>query len=213
MQFCLPRIRAKKKRGNYLFTGFRIFDGFVLCLGEQFTQPMAVISRSRLRERSRRDRKRACLFVELWRKLAPYPYPIANIIWLLFTRVFFCRPLISVAIHPSCSFAAAAMLLAPKPQSFGFSKCRLITCFAEGGRDRRDEDDTESHSFFPCDILPTIVQGSARFGEFCCCCCLPLMPGPACSIHATWEPPFCLLLEDGKMPPPRITRGLGYIYS
>ena len=132
--FAYPEF-AQKKRGNYLFTGFRIFHGFVVCFGEQFTQPMAVISRSRLRERSRRDRKRACLLVELWRKLAPYPYPIANIIWLLFTRVFFCRPLISVAIHPSCSFAAAtaAMLLAPKPQNFGYSKCRLITCFAEGG--------------------------------------------------------------------------------
>ena len=26
--------------------------------------------------------------------------------------------------------------------------------------------------------------------EFCCCSCLPLLPGFACSIHATWGPPF-----------------------
>ena len=28
------------------------------------------------------------------------------------------------------------------------------------------------------------------FGEFCCCCCFPLLPGLACSIHATWGPSF-----------------------
>ena len=105
-QFCLPRIREKKTRQLFLFTGASAYLMALLCVsgkrrGEQFTQPMAVISSSRLRERSRRDRKRACLLVELWRKLAPYPYPIANIIWLLFTRVFFCRPPISPAIHPS----------------------------------------------------------------------------------------------------------------
>ena len=140
-QFCLPRIRAKKTRQLFLFTGASAYLMALLCVsgkrrGEQFTQPMAVISSSRLRERSRRDRKRACLLVELWRKLAPYPYPIANIIWLLFTRVFFVvRQSLPPSIHPSCSFAAAAsaMLLAPKPQNFGYSKCRLITCFAEGG--------------------------------------------------------------------------------
>ena len=42
-------------------------------------------------------------------------------------------------------------------------------------------------------IVP--LQGSAkkavpRFGELCCCCCLPLLPGIACSFHATWGPPF-----------------------
>ena len=31
-----------------------------------------------------------------------------------------------------------------------------------------------------------------RFGEFCYCSSLPLLPGFACSIHATWGPPFRL---------------------
>ena len=29
-----------------------------------------------------------------------------------------------------------------------------------------------------------------RFGEFCYCSCLSPLPGFACSIHATWGPPF-----------------------
>ena len=29
-----------------------------------------------------------------------------------------------------------------------------------------------------------------RFGECCCCSCLLLLPGLACSTHATWGPPF-----------------------
>ena len=41
----------------------------------------------------------------------------------------------------------------------------------------------------------TIYRGrqksaSARFGEFCSCCCLPLLPQLACSILATWGPPY-----------------------
>ena len=30
----------------------------------------------------------------------------------------------------------------------------------------------------------------SRFGELCCCSCLTLLPGFACSIHATWGPHF-----------------------
>ena len=37
-----------------------------------------------------------------------------------------------------------------------------------------------------------------RFGEFCCCCCLPLLPGFACSIHATWGPPYSRALYSGN---------------
>ena len=33
-------------------------------------------------------------------------------------------------------------------------------------------------------------QTVLRFGEFCYCSCLPLLPGFACSIHTTWEPPL-----------------------
>ena len=29
-----------------------------------------------------------------------------------------------------------------------------------------------------------------KFGEFCYYSCLPLLPGLACIIHATWGPPF-----------------------
>ena len=39
------------------------------------------------------------------------------------------------------------------------------------------------------------------FGEFCYCSCLLLLPSFACSIHATWEPPFSRVLyckEVGK---------------
>ena len=40
-----------------------------------------------------------------------------------------------------------------------------------------------------------ILQGPAKrrtpgFGEFCYCSRLPLLLGFACSIHATWRPPF-----------------------
>ena len=34
-----------------------------------------------------------------------------------------------------------------------------------------------------------------RFGEFCYCCCLPLLPGLAFRIHATWGPPFSRALH------------------
>ena len=34
-----------------------------------------------------------------------------------------------------------------------------------------------------------------RFGECSCCCCLPLLPGIACSIHATWRLPFSQALN------------------
>ena len=33
-----------------------------------------------------------------------------------------------------------------------------------------------------------------RFGELYFCCCSPLLPGFACSIHATWGPPFSRVL-------------------
>ena len=32
------------------------------------------------------------------------------------------------------------------------------------------------------------LKGGPRFGEFYCCSCLPLLPGFACIIHATWGP-------------------------
>ena len=36
----------------------------------------------------------------------------------------------------------------------------------------------------------SVIKVGLRFGEFCYCFCLPLLPGLACSIHATWGPPF-----------------------
>ena len=33
-------------------------------------------------------------------------------------------------------------------------------------------------------------KADPRFGEFGTCSCLPLLPGFACGIHATWGPPF-----------------------
>ena len=35
---------------------------------------------------------------------------------------------------------------------------------------------------------PRPKKARPRFGEFCSCCCLPLLPGFACRIHATWGP-------------------------
>ena len=34
------------------------------------------------------------------------------------------------------------------------------------------------------------LKDGPQIGEFCYCSCLPLLPGFACSIHATWGPPF-----------------------
>ena len=46
----------------------------------------------------------------------------------------------------------------------------------------------------------TTTTTTTRFGEFCHCSCLPLLPGFACSIHATWELPFsrALLISYNK---------------
>ena len=41
-----------------------------------------------------------------------------------------------------------------------------------------------------------------RFGEFFSCCCLPLLPGLACSIHATWGLPVSRALSSRGLPPP-----------
>ena len=35
-----------------------------------------------------------------------------------------------------------------------------------------------------------LYKEGPRFGEFCSCCCLPLLPQLACSILATWGPPY-----------------------
>ena len=34
------------------------------------------------------------------------------------------------------------------------------------------------------------LKAGPMLGEFCYCSCLLLPPGFACSIHATWGPPF-----------------------
>ena len=39
-------------------------------------------------------------------------------------------------------------------------------------------------------ILSSAKRWAPGSGKFCCCCCLTLLPGLACSIHATWGPPF-----------------------
>ena len=143
-QFCLLRIRAKNGAIIYSQTSkySRVLFGVsAKTLGENSPNPRAQFRGLVLRERSQRDRKQACCRGS---ERAPHPYPIAHIIWLLFTRRFFvvCESL-STSIHPS------RRDVAPKPQKFGYSKCRLITCFAAAlcpPRSRRDYDDAKSHS-------------------------------------------------------------------
>ena len=53
------------------------------------------------------------------------------------------------------------------------------------------------------------------FGDFSYCCCLPLLPGFACSIHATWDPPlsralytFPISLITHRLTRPNVQRSL-----